>query len=295
MLSVCIPVFNFNIAKLINELTHQGALLKIDFEIIVIDDASKNFKISNKNICSKIKYIELEKNIGRSKIRNLFLSFANYEYLLFIDCDSLIIHQDYLLNYIKEIKTKPNIVCGGRIYPEKCPSRNQRLSWKYGKLRESKPIHTRLLSPNKSFMTNNFLIQRVLLEEIKFDERLTQYGHEDTLFGFELSKRNVSITHIENPVLNGEIENNKIYLSKTEKAIQNLVKIVDFTKNDSEFIQDNKLLISYQKIKKIELFLRLIFLTLRPTIRVLLTNGIVNLYLIDFYKLGTFIETKKSR
>ncbi len=33
-------------------------------------------------------------------------------------------------------------------------------------------------------MTNNFLIQQVLLAKIKFDERLNQYGHEESLFGF---------------------------------------------------------------------------------------------------------------
>ena len=81
-------------------------------------------------------------------------------------------------------KNKPSIVCGGRVYPEKSPSRKQHLRWKYEKNRERKTIHKRFLSPNKSFMTNNFLIQQVLLAKIKFDERLNQYGHEDSLFGF---------------------------------------------------------------------------------------------------------------
>ena len=293
MISICIPVFNYDIGTLITEISRQIQTLNNNVEIIVIEDGSKKHQRTNRETCKNYTYIELPENVGRAKIRNLFLKPTKHEYLLFLDCDSLLIDSNFLSNYLDTLKNKPSIVCGGRIYPDKCPANNQRLSWKYGKFRESKPAHIRKLSPNKSFMTNNFLIHRELLDEVKFDERLTQYGHEDTLFGFELSKRNISITHIENPVLNGEIETNEIFLSKTEKAIQNLVKIEEYTKNDTEFIQDNKLLCTYQKIKNIKIFIQFLFTVVKPFIRLLLVNGIVNLNLFNFYKLGLFISSKK--
>ena len=156
MITICLPVYNFNISTLIKELSKQVKLLNVSYQIIVIDDKSDQYTAINKNVCKDFTFIELPNNIGRSKIRNLFLNFAQYDYLLFIDCDSLIASHDFLSNYIEVIKNAPKVVCGGRLYESKCPDRNNRLCWKYGIQRESKPSDIRNKYPNQSFMTKNF-------------------------------------------------------------------------------------------------------------------------------------------
>jgi len=238
MISICIPVYNFNITSLINELTTQVNSLNIECEIIVIDDCSENFKRINKIECEKHTYIELSENIGRARIRNLFLKYAKYEYLLFLDCDSLIKTTSFLSNYVEIIKDKPRVVCGGRIYETSRPNREKRLRWKYGILRESQSCSVRREFPDKSFMTNNFLISKKVFEENRFDERIVKYGHEDTLFGFSLKKRNIRIIHIDNPVINGDIELNSEYLNKTREGVINLVNILYFSKYDKDIIGD---------------------------------------------------------
>ena len=72
-LSICVPVFNFDVTELVKKLDKQAGLLSVPFEIVCIDDCSdEKFIKINKEICSKYgKYIELKENIGRSKIRNL--------------------------------------------------------------------------------------------------------------------------------------------------------------------------------------------------------------------------------
>ncbi len=40
MLSILIPVYNFDVRKLVHQLHEQGLLLEIPFEIICVDDAS---------------------------------------------------------------------------------------------------------------------------------------------------------------------------------------------------------------------------------------------------------------
>jgi hypothetical protein len=72
MISICIPVYNFNITSLISELSNQIDLLNTECEIIVIDDCSDKFKRINQIACAKHTYIELSENIGRARIRNLF-------------------------------------------------------------------------------------------------------------------------------------------------------------------------------------------------------------------------------
>ncbi len=296
MISICIPVYNFDITSLVNELSKQANLLNTSYEIIVIDDCSDNmYKEINKKICAQENYIELEKNIGRSKIRNLFLKYSTYENLLFLDCDSLIISDDFIKKYIEFINNNQySVVCGGRIYDKNWPGRDKVLRWKYGILKESQPFNVRKQFPNKSFMTNNFLIKRSIFNKIKFDERISEYGHEDTLFGYSLKEQNIAISHIDNPVLNGDLENNTTYLEKTKKGIINLVQILKYVNFDKEFVNDITILRFYNKIKKIEKIIRVTFIVFNPLIIWFLSRGFVNLKMFDFYKLGLFIKYQKK-
>jgi len=297
MISACIPVYNYNISPLIEELLTQLKLVNAPFEIIVIDDNSdEKFKKLNEGIVKNTHYIQLEKNIGRAKIRNKFLEIAQFDYLLFIDNDSRIISENYIKNYIETIKSGAfQIVFGGRIFGERPTDRNRLLRWKYGVKRESKPAHIRNLSPNKSFMTNNFIIHRSLFEKVKFNEELVEYGHEDTLFGYEIKKQGFTINHIENPVLNGDYETNDRYLIKTEKAILNLIYMLKFTNNDQTFINDVSLLKYQQQLDslKIDCLFRWVFIIKGPIIRFLLSKGFANMTLFSFYKLGFLMINKR--
>ena len=296
MLTICIPTYNFDVIPLVSELIRQASIINKPYEIILIDDFSnQQTKEINNKLSNKVTSIELPKNIGRSKIRNLFLNHANYNYLLFLDCDSLIETQDFLSNYFEIIKQNPSVVCGGRIYDKNPPSREKMLRWKYGIKKESQPFQLRNRYPNKSFMTNNFLIDRKLFEKIKFDERISQYGHEDTLFGYSLKKENISILHIDNPVKNGDIENNLEYLRKTEEGIINLVHIIEYADFDKELTNEITLLLFYNKIRTIKGFIYFTFKITKPVIWLLLSRGYINLPLFNFYKLGIFIENYNNK
>lgn len=294
MLSICIPIYNFDVTTLVKSLIKEKSQLNDIVEILLIDDGSSLHREKNRELAGACSYIELKTNIGRSKIRNLFIGHAKQPFLLFLDCDSLLTSTDFIANYLNEIKKGVLICCGGRIYPEQSPSIHQRLSWKYGIISESKPASVRSQNPNSSFMTNNFIIQKALFNTIKFDERLTKYGHEDTLFGYDLKKHQLSIVHIENPILNGALETNEIFLQKTEVAIQNLVLILNFTDDDLNFYKDIHLLRTYLKIKPFRFVFLILVKIYNPIIRILILRGVVNIHLFNLYKLGVFIRTKKN-
>jgi len=297
MITICIPIYNFNVTALIEELSQQAKILSVPYEIILIDDcSSEKFKMINEQVCKKETYVQLDKNIGRARIRNLFLIYSKYDNLLFLDCDSLIISKDFLSKYIEAIRqSEYYIICGGRFYDKHRPERSKMLRWKYGIRKESQPLDIRILSPNKSFMTNNFLIDQKIFKQIKFDERIIEYGHEDTLFGYMLKKKGINIKHIDNPVLNGDIEDNTEYLMKTERGIINLLHILNYLYYDNDFIKDVTLLNFYKKIssKKLTSIIYIIFICFRPLLKCLLTKGYVNLRLFDFYKLGFLIQNYK--
>jgi len=295
MLSICIPIYNFDVTTLVKSLIKEKSQLNDVVEILLIDDGSTLHREKNKELASVCSYIELKTNIGRSKIRNLFTNYAKQPYLLFLDCDSLLTSSNFIANYLNEIKKGVLICCGGRIYSEQCPSIHQRLSWKYGIISESKPAAVRSQNPNSSFMTNNFIIQKALFNSIKFDERLTEYGHEDTLFGYELKKNQLSIVHIQNPILNGALETNENFIRKTEVGIQNLVLILNFINDDLTFYKDIHLLRTYLKVKPFRSVFLIIVKIYNPIIRFLILRGIVNIHLFNLYKLGVLLSIKKSR
>ncbi len=299
MISICIPIYNFDVKPLVSELDRQAGQCGIDYELILIDDASaEKHKKGNKDIFKKYNYTELSENIGRARIRNLFPEKAKYDYLLFLDCDSLIIRNDFIQKYVNEISNaEKDIICGGRIYEKEAPGRNRYLRWKYGIQKESQSAEVRKQFPNRSFMTNNFLIRKNIFSNIRFEESLSQYGHEDTLFGYELKKAGIPITHIDNPTGNGDIEENGIYLEKTRKGLYNLAYITKLLNFDEDFISEVKLLDFYAKMEKSGMagFFHLLFRISRSILEFILKKGIVSLPLFDFYKWGYLREGMKHK
>lgn len=298
MISFCIPIKDYNVSGLVLELDRQASLIEWQYEIILIDDFSSIHKDENNPLIKidAVQYIELNQNIGRSRIRNLFLEYANFKYLLFLDCDSEIVSDDFVEGYYTEIIKERTVVCGGRIYPDKITSATYKIHWKYGIYRESMPVAIRNANPNKSFMTNNFLIQKSILADIRFDERITQYGHEDTLFGYHLKRNNIMIHHIDNPILHGSMEKNSVFIVKTETAILNLLQILKYVENDKDFVQNVSILKYYYwlRSKGLIFILKPSFFFLCPILKLLLLSGIANLTLFNLYKLGFLILNSTS-
>jgi hypothetical protein len=290
MISICIPVHNFNIQKLVDKLSGLGVKSGIPFEIIVIDDLSADdYRELNAGFCKQHKYIKLDRNIGRARIRNLFPGYSKYQKLLFLDCDSEIISDDFLDRYIIEIKKNESpVICGGRIYPKDKPPPDMRLRWKFGIERESFSAYVRGKSPFRYFMTNNFLIDRDVLMNIKFDERIVRYGYEDTLFAYRLMKNHIEIKHTDNQVIHFCMETNSDFIGKTEQSIVNLVNILDYINHDKDFIDNIRILRVYNRLERLYLtaILRFFFRIMRPPLRFLLERGLTRLWFFDFYKLG---------
>lgn len=296
LISVCIPVYDSAVFTLVNSLFEQAKDYENKIEIVVIDDCSNSdWKLKNEEIKNLCHFIELPQNVGRSKIRNLFLNYTRGENLLFIDGDSEINSKSYLANYLEYVqKHAPEVLVGGSVYQNSKPKRSQFLRWKYSIQRESKAAEIR--KTNKlGFKTNNFLIRKSVFWEIPFNENLIGYGHEDTLFGIQLSRKKIKIQHLENPVLNKHLDTNEVFLKKTENAISNLVQIYLMIDQFPE-IKELKLIHFYEKMvqQKLSSIVFLIYRISRPLLLISLVNGHFTLWMFDFYKLGLFIRKIKS-
>lgn len=298
MISICIPIHEHDVRELLVQLEEQMERTERQTELVLIDDASSSaYRAVNDPLCSRHRYVTLNSNMGRSKIRNLFLEHAQYEHLLFLDCDSLLPSEDFLERYFRALdEGDADLICGGRVYRDEAPEKERLLRWRYGSFREQKALMERREAPYRSFMTNNFLVQGELLRRIPFDERLQGYGHEDTLFGYRAKQVAAEIRFIDAPVLNGHLETNAEFLHKTEEGVYNLLLIEHWLGEDPAFVSDVGLLAFYQRWKGTGLFLAMrgFFLLGGKLLRKRLISGRAGIFLFDLYKLCLLINFKRE-
>lgn len=297
MLSILIPVYNFDVRNLVNQLVEQCRTASIPFEIILLDDGSTAPFRQVNQVLGKLHdviYEELPLNVGRAKIRNLLLEKARYDSLLFIDCDSALPDDQFISRYQPFIGSNL-IIYGGRVYEEEPPADPELfLHWYYGTCREVIPVAERLKAPNQSFMTNNFLIHKSVFGLLRFNEIIRGYGHEDTLFGFELKKNNLIITHIDNPVIHIGLETAGELLRKSKNSIRNLRRILNDNGEHTAMAEDISLLHSYLRVKKLQMdgLIRRLFKRFEQAIEHNLESKNPRLFLFDLYKLGYICSIK---
>ena len=291
MLSILIPVYNFDVVPFVGDLHQQALEAGVAFEIRCYDDASdQEFKTKNTALSQfeKVIYLELEQNLGRSAIRNKLASEAVYDYIFFADCDSSVGSKQFLQRYIGRLK--PGVVLyGGRDYTVKPPADpNRYFRWYYGTQRETISAKVRAQHPYRSFMTNNFLMSRSDYLSIQLNEDLKGYGHEDTLFGKELKQRQIPVHHFDNPLTHIGLETVDEFLAKTEEGICNLAYLIREELVDEEI----RLYKYYQLVKKLRSgkVIRTLFKARKKRILNNLHSSHPNLQRFDFYKLGLLFD-----
>jgi glycosyltransferase involved in cell wall biosynthesis len=265
------------------------------FEIVVIDDASQPYYRQINAQISKISgviYIQLDDNIGRSRIRNHFLQFTRNNNLLFIDCDAEVAEPYFLKKYLDACDGQ-SVIVGGVAYKTEFPAFDYSLRWTYGHKRESTNAFQRSKQPYHSFKTFNFLVPKDVFNIVKFDESLVGYGHEDTLFGLELKRVGITIKHIENPLIHLGLETNELFLTKTRQSIENLLKLYYAKNREADIAQSIRLLNMYSKLSKYsKRFINIAFLLFRRLFEFNLNSKHPSMKIFDLYKLGYICSNK---
>jgi GT2 family glycosyltransferase len=300
MISILIPVYNFNIVRLVTELQRQAVKASVPFEIIVIDDCSSSLLSGQNKDVGKlpgVRFYELDANIGRARIRNRLAEMAVYSSLLFMDCDSEVPSENYINDYLNYCNQQI-VVCGGRTYKEDPPEEVEyMLRWLYGIHKEQIPAVVRNKNPYRSFMTCNFMIPKPVFLQIQFDESIVLYGHEDTLFGLELRKKGIPVIHIQNPLIHLGLDIAREFLRKTDEGIENLLTLVEAGKIHHEDICDIHLLRTYEILKRYRLVNAYLFLynSIANMVTKNLLGSYPRMFIFNLYKLSLFSRMMKKR
>jgi glycosyltransferase involved in cell wall biosynthesis len=302
MLSICIPVYNFDIRELIKGIAIQCEDLKLVYEIICVDDCSTNLETKainklyieeNKNI--NINYEALTTNLGRSAIRNYIVTKTSFKYCWFLDCDGKIGENKMLISNFLSHLSETSVISGGRIYQKEIPEdKLLRLHWTWASKRELIDVHQRMQQPVQHFLSNNFIAPKSMLQLISFNEELNGYGYEDTFWASEIAKAGFRIQHINNPVVHAGLEINSVFLNKIEQSIYNLIQLKNICiKNNVEFPVKSKLTRLAELLSKpiIRQFSTLFFSINKSIWKSKLLSNNFDLITFDLYRLAIYFDT----
>jgi glycosyltransferase involved in cell wall biosynthesis len=291
------------------ELLYRAARAEnIIFEIVCIDDASPDaaclsaLRQSDLLMADNIRIMFLAQNIGRARIRNLLAKEARYDFCWFLDADMLPLADEagdraaaatvLLQNYLSAIRgivaeQKEYIICGGHSYRAAPPEDSALcLHWWYGSRREVRAAEVRAIAPYTSFTTSNFVASSSIFAHTVFDAGISQYGHEDTLFGAALAQRGTKFLHIQNPLEHCGLERAEVFLRKTRQAVENLRNLSERINLDAMPIRLWQTFCRLERWRMVWLMRVVFWIFSAYWLRHLQNRARPNLRYLDLYKLG---------
>ncbi len=202
VLSILIPVYNWDVEPLLTRLSDQclhlpkGQLV----EIIVMDDGSVE-KFSNRSTAECLPLVRYEEsgiNKGRVETRNALCRKATGTHVLFLDADMLPDQDDFIQIYIEQGCKGSEVVCGGISYRQNKQENGENSFYLYkSRKTEAVPASVRRNMPWRYLFTSNVMVRRDILESVRFDSRFTGYGFEDIEWAVRLGN-SFTLTHIDN-------------------------------------------------------------------------------------------------
>ncbi|WP_203258969.1 glycosyltransferase family 2 protein [Hyunsoonleella ulvae] len=288
MLSILIPVYNYNIVQLVRSIHKQALKANIKFEIICLDDKSnKDIALINSSV-SKLdntSYLLSENNNGIAITRQHLCNYAKYDWILLLDADVELRDDLFISNYIEALETsKYDIIFGGISYKNEKPHKKSVLRWKYGKQCEGVTSKIRNKKPYKITSAANILIKKQQYNRFSLDSVGNSYGM-DIFFGPQLKLHKVPVLHINNSVYHLGLEDSETYIKKTEFAVNTLLSL---HYNNKIELHENDLLSKFILLKSVKLnfIFSLFYRYLKDIIRKHLKSSNPLIIVFQFYKLS---------
>lgn len=252
MISVLIPIYNYNITSLVKEIHEQLLKSKVLFEIICFEDGSNIETIKINSVIQELSFtshIISNTNLGRAQARQKLCNKATYNWLLFLDADVMPKSDLFIKNYIKQLSTTYVAYFGGIDYKKTKPKNSYVLRWKYGTKNEVVNASIRRKTPYKQIVSANMLIDKEVFNSINSEINYSGYGM-DNFFGSKLKENKHNIYHFNNEVYHLGIEESGIYLKKKEQAAETLLTLLKEHKIE---IHENNLLALFSSLKRFKL------------------------------------------
>ncbi len=292
MISILIPVFNYPVKDLVFRIREMAQRARIDYEILVADDASTDLALLEQNeFLNQLEdctYFKFKGNKGRTATSHFLAENAQFEHLLFLDADVLPKNADFLSLILENLVRAP-VIFGGIAYPEDKPDLGKQLRFIYGHKRESRPFSLRKEQPYRSITLAAVTIKKELFYKINMP--LTNCYGLDIYFSYRLKQLNIDILHIDNPILHLGIESTPEFLSKTRSGLETMLML---EKNEAISITYRPLQVISLRFEKLQMakpFIRF-FNRIEPQALKNLNSEKPSLLVFDAWRLYHFLKLK---
>lgn len=297
MISILVPIYNWDIRDLADELNRQISELETEIEVIFYDDFSSNkSQIKENEVYVNqfgFKFYASQENRGIANALNFVSTLAKYDWLIYLDADVLPVKTDFLKIYTQLTKNKNEVFCGGLLYQDKEPSEGI-LRWKYGRKYEVQTTEEANKNPYLNFKTCNFLIHKSILQKNKFKSDKNLYGGIDTLFGLSLKNIKINVFFIENRVYHLGLESNQSFLDKTDLAIDSMIRLYENQENITENTRLVDFYLTLKKYKLVYLF-KTLFKIIRPFMYRNLISNNPSINVFQLYKLDSLLNKMNQK
>lgn len=230
-LSILIPVYNWNVTLLLRKILDEinGFSLDGKVEVIVLDDCSTaadilrdNEKFVEENRHAYLHYRRLDRNTGRSVVRNILTEQARGDFFLFLDCDVLPDSGRFIRNYLEYVQRNDHdVVCGGISYTSRIlQGKEYDFCVYFGKRKEVRAAQERNIEPWRHLLTSNIMVRKSTYRDVPFNVRFVGYGYEDIEWGIRLAE-SWRVRHIENTASHLGLVSKATALDKMRKAVPN--------------------------------------------------------------------------
>ena len=299
MISILIAAFEQDIRTLVQDLHQQATGNDVEFEIIIHDNGSDGqLQKAIAESISRLSHVFffIRQCAGtRSASRNWMARKARYPYLLFMDGDAMPVHATFIRNYLAHLPGE-EVVVGGTAYRSSPPPSSMRLRWVYGVHREQLSAKERTDAAGNAFSSFNFLMPKTAFEKVPFDEKITAYGHEDSLLATQLELAGIPIIHIDNPLYHEGLDESEVFLRKSAEAVSTLCDLAA----KGQLGKEIKLLRVYQLLLhwRLDGLIGSVLYALSPVFRWQLQMKSPSLKLFDLWRLGLLwknCQKKKPR
>ncbi|MDO5510220.1 MAG: glycosyltransferase [Weeksellaceae bacterium] len=288
MLSILVPVYAYDVTALVQHLHHACTHADITFEIRIADDASKDPSLQHRNSqlqnLSHTTYTQRPQNVGNRLNRQSLAQEAQYDWLLFLDADTLPVSENFIELYVAEIRSnESDAICGGIAYKPSTDAATQNLRHLYGSRQES--LTNAANTDVGEWKGSNFLIRKSVFQQIQTLQLPSIYGYVDVTYGITLKKNGFKTKFINNPVYHLGLESSKRFLEKTDLAMQNALFLYNNLPESRQYIKILKWFHATRPVIISQIFVTSFQLTSSLLKRNLLSNK-PNIFLFQFYKLG---------
>lgn len=229
-LTILIPTYHDDASALVHALGKCAGAHRV--RLVIYDDGSHDQVLEARLIQALLAFpgtarvMIADVNVGRSKARNILLSDAETDWVIFLDADMLPDDHLFLARYFDAVRqsTSPAVYCGGFSLKRAEVTDACKLHAAQSLASETISVAERNLAPGRYIFTSNLLVHKAVLHAVAFDGGYKGWGWEDVDWGLSVEQR-YPVRHIDNSATHLGLDTDDALIAKYAGSGDNFARL----------------------------------------------------------------------